>query len=109
MFQALGFFMRARPRKANQLRQQFFRQPVPQHQVPGNLLPARGELDLAPALYTQEPAARHPLQRRGDCRRRHAQVFRQTRADGRLLLLNNFPDGLQVILLRDACFFSHHV
>ena len=53
-------------------------------------------------------AASHALQRGGYGRRRHAQVFGKPRADRDLLFLDDFPDGFEVVFLRDAGFFAAH-
>src|SRR5713226_2132484 len=64
------------------------------------------EVDAAFALHAHMPIARHALQRRGDGRRSYVELFRQTRADGRLTLFEHLIDGFEVIFLRNTGFIS---
>jgi hypothetical protein len=50
----------------------------------------------------QQAVAGHALERRGDGGRSDAQLFGQPRADRRLLILEEFPDGLEVVFARNA-------
>src|SRR5260370_4365194 len=58
------------------------------------------------SFHAHVSVARHALQSGGYSGRSHFQFFRKPRADRRVVLFEHLPDGLQVIFLRYACFFS---
>src|SRR6266404_1031909 len=79
---------------------------MPQRQTFRELPALSREVDAAFALHADMPVACHALQRGSHCRRSYIQLFRQTRADGRLPLLEHLVDGFEVIFLRNAGFIS---
>src|SRR5712692_8290407 len=64
------------------------------------------QVDSPAALHAHVTVARHALQGGSHGGRSHFQFLGEPRADGHLVLFQHFPDGLQVIFLRYACFFS---
>src|SRR5271155_1371403 len=93
VLQALGFFVRARPINADDVGEKLFSQPMTKNQVLRDSLPFHGKDDAAVAPDVQVARAGHAFQRVGYRRRRDAQVFRQARADWRLLFLHELPDS----------------
>ena len=108
VLEALGFFVRARPFEADHVGEQLFGEAVAQDQMLRDAFALGRKLDLAAAANAQVAAAGHALERSGDGRRSHAKIFGQARADRHLLFLDDFPDGLQIVFLRDAGFFTAH-
>ena len=106
MFEALRFFMRARPFEANHIGEKFFCQTVPKDQMLGDLFASRRKLDASPSTDMQKAAARHSFQSSSDGWGSDAQIFGQARADRDLLFLDEFPDGFKVVFLRDTGFFA---
>lgn len=106
MFEALGFFVSERPLKADHIGEQLLRETMAQHKMVRDLLPFRGEIDATAATNAKIAAARHALQRRGDCRRSDFEILSKSRADRYLFLLDEFPDGFQVVFLRYAGFLA---
>ena len=60
------------------------------------------ETNVAVTLDAQQAVASHALERGGDGGRRDCELFGQASADGRLIVLLEFPDRLQVIFAGDA-------
>lgn len=52
------------------------------------------------------PIAGHALNGGSDCRGRNVEFFGEPGADGDLLFLEHFPNGFEVIFLRDAGFIA---
>src|SRR5512137_1988481 len=79
---------------------------MPQREMFGNLPPLSRQIDFPAALHSNVAVARHALQCRGNRRRRNIQLFRQPRADGRLVLFQHLPNRFEVIFLRYAGLFA---
>src|ERR1700735_1774065 len=108
VFEALGFFVCARPLHAEHLDEQFFSEAMAKHQVMRGSPALGGKFDAPAAAYMKVAAAGHALERSGDGRRRDAEILGETRADWRLLFLHDLPYGFQVVFLGDAGGFTAH-
>src|SRR6202041_3146200 len=108
VLQTLGLFMRARPFQANDIGEQLLGKTVAQDQVLRRSLAFRGEFDASPAPDMKVARASHSLQRSRNGRGSDAEVFGQTRADRDLLFLDDLPDRLEVVFLRNAGLFAAH-
>src|SRR6266700_4379426 len=106
MLHSLRLVVSLRPGQADHFRQQHLRKLVPQREVFGKLSSLLRQVDPPASFHAHVAVARHPLQRGGHRRRCNVQFLREPRADVRVILFQHFPDGLQVIFLRYACFFS---
>src|ERR1700732_754420 len=82
---------------------------MPQNQMVRDLLPFRREINAPAAPDAKIAPASHALQRRGNGGRSDAKILGETRADWHLFLLDEFPDGFQVVFLRYAGFLAAQV
>jgi len=106
VLEAFGLFMRAGPREAEDLGEEFFGEAMAEDEMLRGSLPFGGELDAAIAAHMKITGMGHALERGGDGGRGDAEVFGEARANGYLLLLDNFPGGFEVVFLRNAGFFA---
>jgi hypothetical protein len=106
MFQALRFRVGFGPRQADHLREKHFCQLMAKHQVLSYLAALCSQQNLAAALDFDMSITRHALDRSGDRGRSNVKFFGKARADGKLVLLAHFPNGFEVIFLRDAGLFA---
>src|ERR1700722_18674059 len=97
MFEPLSGGMGARPIEANHVGKEFFGKLVTQREALGFGAALGSQSDSAVASDMQQAVARHSLERGGHGGRRDAKLLGKTRADGRLLILEKFPDGLEVV------------
>jgi len=99
---ALGFRVRFGPREADYFGEQHFGELMAEHEALRDAASLGGELDGSAALDFDVAIASHALDGSGDRGRGDVKLFGQTRADGSLLLFEHFPNGLEVIFLRNA-------
>jgi hypothetical protein len=103
---ALGFGVRLRPRQPDDVREQHFGELMANHEALSDFAAFGSEEDLAAALHLDMSVARHAFQGCGNRGRSDIQLFGEARADGNLILLKHFPNGLEVIFLRNAGFLA---
>lgn len=65
-----------------------------------------GEKNASAALDFDVAIAGHALERSSDCGWGDSKLFGETGANGHLVLFKHFPDGLEVILPRNAGFVT---
>ena len=106
MLHALRFRVSFSPGEADDFSKKHFGKLVTQHEMLCEFAALGGELDSAPALNFDVAVASHAFDCGGDRGWSDVQFFGETRADGSLLLLEHFPNGFEVIFLRDAGFIA---
>ncbi len=103
MLETLGFVVGFRPRKADDFGEQNFCELVAERHAFGELAAFAGKIDVAGAVDANEIVAGEALERVGDGGRCDAELFRETRADGRRLpFFEHFPNGFEIVFARDA-------
>src|SRR5690242_18600238 len=108
VLEALGGGVRQSPIEPDHIGQEFLGELVAQGQPFRFSASLTREANVAVAFHAQETIAVHALERGGHRWRRDFQFFRETRADGGLIVLLELPDGLQIIFPGDARRFAWH-
>ena len=106
VLEALGFRVGFGPRKADDFGEKHFGELMAEHEVLGDFAAFGGEQDLATALNFDVAVARHAFDGGGDGGRSDVEFLGQASADGELVFLAHFPNGLEVIFLRNAGFIA---
>lgn len=103
---AFGFGVGFGPGKADDLSKQHFGKLVAKHEPLGKFAPLRGQQNVSATLYRDVPIAGHAFNGGSDSGRGNVKLFGEAGADGDLLFLQHFPNGFEVIFLRDASFVA---
>jgi hypothetical protein len=106
VLEPLGGVVSASPVQTNHVGKEFFGKLMAQGQALRFAASLAGQSNAAVALNSQQPVASHALECRSHGGWRYAELFGQSRADGHLIVLLEFPDGLEVIFARSAGSFS---
>ena len=106
MFEALGFVVSLGPGEADDFSEEHFGELMAKSHVFGDGAALAREVDATAAIDASEIVASHALEGSGDGGGTDIEFFCKTGADGRLLLLEHFPDGFEVVFLRYAGLFA---
>jgi hypothetical protein len=106
VLEALGFGVGFSPGETDDFGEKHLGELVTQHEVLGDFAAFFREKNCSAALNFDMAVAGHALDGSGDGRRSDGEFLGQAGADGSLIFLRHFPDGFEVVFLRDAGFFA---
>jgi hypothetical protein len=109
VLETFGFVVGFRPGKADDLGEQHFGELMAESHTFGNGAAFASQIDASVASYGDKIVAAHPFECGSDSGGSDAEFFRKTRADGRLALFDEFPDGFEIVFLGDAGLCTHEI
>ena len=103
---ALGFGVGFGPGETDDFGEKHFGELMAEHEMLGNFAAFGGEMDLAAAMDFDVAVAGHAFEGCSDGGRSDCELFGEAGADGNLVVLDHFPNGLEVIFLRNTGFIA---
>jgi hypothetical protein len=103
---ALGFGVRLGPRETDDFGEQNLGELVTNHEAVSEAAAFGSEKDASTTAHLDVTIAGHALESGGDGGRSDVEFFGEAGADGDLVFLKHFPNGLEVIFLRNTGFIA---